>query len=1011
MSNENLNEKELSNNKQKFKQIEKLGIILEENNSNNSLLERSKRNQILNNDTNHKRTIQNHSYNFKHFSFLNENSLDKEIFYQTQKLFFNKKLFNDIIKNKSSSNKKINKNNGKYKKITTNKNKPEDIIILNSCKKKTELIKLISSNNSDKTGNENYTKNINLNININNNIQYEIEKNKEKGEENNELNQSLNSLLKIAEKNCFYFNDTLNPDFYNNKNLTVNKSKEKNKEINDLKDKEKSIKIKKDKSSSRKKNEKINLSSYSHPVFSKVPINKNKKSKLNENKREKKNEADNIKNENINKNVNKNKTKRIIPTRNNNSKIYNKKKSIPKQILNKTNRNLSFKLKIKEEKPTIYRRAKNVFSIGKIKQKMKENKEEDNNYFIKNNNNKEIISNDIKNNVDYQTSTYNRNNKNSLNNLSYYNRNTFNEINSLNFKENKFSKHTKFFEVNVSLDNFFPNNNYFERSLEYESNKIYKRPTIFNNIIKKVKSLDKLKSSQDINSFNTISSRRNQIKTDKNIIGNKANINYINNNNEIKTINAYVKKNPQNNLSTNINIYQYQRSRNKDLNKERNTITNYNISYYNLKKYEDIYNNSAQQLLSNNKINFSTKFQDLLILEEKLCDIILGLKKDKKADNQSLDFLIFYFTFSVYKQLEKIFKNDIDEEIVRLSLNYELISILLCYKFSINNEIIDISPFIEILQLCHINLINIYEELLNQFIKENKKSNIWIEKLNEIVNFSKKSSEHVFHSKNYNMDLIDKINFNTNCLIKKIKNILYKQKFDNKNIIINFIKSLNQKTYEEIDSFFKVYIYVINNPEGSILPQVFRPIQTNKQFQNYPFIKIPNKKRCSLILDLNETLVSLRYANNSKGLIRIRPFLYEFLDAISLNYEVILFTGSTENYTNSIVEVLERNKKYFDFIFHRQYLVKCGDCYIKDLSKIGRPLDSTIIIDNNPLNFKLHKENGIYIKSFWGDNINDTALNDLIPILTNIAKDKKDVRDGIFKYKDEIISKISANIF
>ena len=92
-------------------------------------------------------------------------------------------------------------------------------------------------------------------------------------------------------------------------------------------------------------------------------------------------------------------------------------------------------------------------------------------------------------------------------------------------------------------------------------------------------------------------------------------------------------------------------------------------------------------------------------------------------------------------------------------------------------------------------------------------------------------------------------------------------------------------------------------------------------------------------------------------------------------------------------------------------MVKCGDCYIKDLSKIGRPLDSTIIIDNNPVNFKLHKENGIFIKSFWGDNIKDTALNDLIPILTNIVKDKKDVRDGISKYKDEIISKISAKIY
>ena len=178
-------------------------------------------------------------------------------------------------------------------------------------------------------------------------------------------------------------------------------------------------------------------------------------------------------------------------------------------------------------------------------------------------------------------------------------------------------------------------------------------------------------------------------------------------------VNAYVKKNPQNklyssNLNTNINIYPNIKSRNKELYKERNTINNYNINNFNLKKYEDIYNNAQPKHLFSNTINFSTKFQDLLILEEKLCDIILGLKKDRKADNQSLDFFNFYFNFSMYKQIEKVFKNDIDEEIVRLSLNYELISILLCYKFSVNNEIIDISPFVEILQLCHINIINIY---------------------------------------------------------------------------------------------------------------------------------------------------------------------------------------------------------------------------------------------------------------------------------------------------------------
>ena len=84
---------------------------------------------------------------------------------------------------------------------------------------------------------------------------------------------------------------------------------------------------------------------------------------------------------------------------------------------------------------------------------------------------------------------------------------------------------------------------------------------------------------------------------------------------------------------------------------------------------------------------------------------------------------------------------------------------------------------------------------------------------------------------------------------------------------------------------------------------------------------------------------------------------------------------------------------------------------MKDLSKIGRPLNSTIIIDNNPLNYKLQKENGICIKSFWGENNEDAALYHLIKILIDIAKDNIDVRDGISKYKDQIISKVSSNIF
>ena len=63
-----------------------------------------------------------------------------------------------------------------------------------------------------------------------------------------------------------------------------------------------------------------------------------------------------------------------------------------------------------------------------------------------------------------------------------------------------------------------------------------------------------------------------------------------------------------------------------------------------------------------------------------------------------------------------------------------------------------------------------------------------------------------------------------------------------------------------------------------------------------------------------------------------------------------------------------------------------------------------------PQNFRLQKENGINIKAFWGEEIYDTALIDLAPILVNIAKEGGDIRVGLAKYKDEIVKKVTSNI-
>ena len=63
----------------------------------------------------------------------------------------------------------------------------------------------------------------------------------------------------------------------------------------------------------------------------------------------------------------------------------------------------------------------------------------------------------------------------------------------------------------------------------------------------------------------------------------------------------------------------------------------------------------------------------------------------------------------------------------------------------------------------------------------------------------------------------------------------------------------------------------------------------------------------------------------------------------------------------------------------------------------------------------IKKENGILIKSFWGYDKKDRALNELGKILKNIAKIminsqfRKDIRDLLWLFREEILRNVSMN--
>jgi len=80
------------------------------------------------------------------------------------------------------------------------------------------------------------------------------------------------------------------------------------------------------------------------------------------------------------------------------------------------------------------------------------------------------------------------------------------------------------------------------------------------------------------------------------------------------------------------------------------------------------------------------------------------------------------------------------------------------------------------------------------------------------------------------------------------------------------------------------------------------------------------------------------------------------------------------------------------------------------LSKSGRDLSRSIIVDNLPENFKLQQNNGLFIKT-WNDDMKDTLLLDFLKILKDIAVNRPlDVRVVIKKLKEEVNRRIKKSI-
>ena len=428
-------------------------------------------------------------------------------------------------------------------------------------------------------------------------------------------------------------------------------------------------------------------------------------------------------------------------------------------------------------------------------------------------------------------------------------------------------------------------------------------------------------------------------------------------------------------------------------------------------KYYNYYQNQNLNKNNSNKYDLSLNIEDLIMIEDKFSKLIKTVNDHNIniVNKTCYEWWNYYFNCSLKGNCDYLFSEPRNKNVIACYNSLLLISIMLIYDLSFQPKLfLKLIDFLKnVLFINHQNYLNICQYLISR-IKQEYLSSKWVEQLIKITSSQVSKKKLYIYELDQNLQSLNKIlstiilNLNsTHQIINPKIELIYK----------NFI----QYEAETINTIFMTDIIQIDNKGGSLL---FSEKKYNNPIINNFFLSKNPLKPISLVLDLDETLMSFVYTDNEKkeGLSRLRPFLYNFLNLVKEYYEIITFTAATQSYADPILDAIEiKRGKYFNFRLYRNHCSIVNNIIVKDISLIGRDISKIIIVDNMQQNFKLQKENGILISSFWGEDSNDKALLQLGRILVTIATEMignnycYDIRDLISKYKDDILKNVSMN--
>ena len=427
---------------------------------------------------------------------------------------------------------------------------------------------------------------------------------------------------------------------------------------------------------------------------------------------------------------------------------------------------------------------------------------------------------------------------------------------------------------------------------------------------------------------------------------------------------------------------------NNDFKYHHNIFPKKNLSNPNIIQSENI------SSINENYINSILKFEDLIYLEKKLKNILNGFDNLERLSKYCVEWYNFYVCSTFYCFFNNFTTNTLEDK--RLLHEYsvlEFLTIIVIYELikDINITQSTINCLIKLMDVAYQNFLIISDFLISMII-QSKNDNLWVKKLNQVIS---KNIENKISKNNHLISL------KNGCISILIKNIL---KLYNTNIYINpselvfFLRRSSRILIKTLSDYFNKKINLIVDSD-------------NIEISEIPFISNNNDKIFTLILEIEGTMLTTKKAENGQIIIFPRPYLKQFLREISKTFEIIIFTSSEKCYNvDQILNSLDKKKRFFPKRLYKENTILFNNVYLKDLSKLGRDLSKVIILDNNPLNFQLQRENGIFVRNFYG-NKNDTVFVNLLPILKTISNNiNNDVREEIRKLSNEIYMKITTDL-